>query len=317
MARLTIVALVLAAGLGLPRAVLEAQEFPTKPVELVLPFGPGGSHDLTARAIASVAHQYLGQPLLVVLKPGGGGAVGSQQVIRAKPDGYTLLFGGTGPNTTFALVQKAPIGPEHFTPVARINYSAPFLAVRAEAPWKSLRELVDFAKKNPGKLNFANTGPWGAADLPMRLLGKAGGFEYNNIPHDGGGPSMLAVLGGHADATFGFTAQLTPQLAAGKMRVLGVTDVKRHPDFPNIPTMKEEGFDVVFTMWRTVLAPKGTPPAVLDKLESALQKLSDDKSFRALIKSLGDEVHFQRGKEFEKTWREEWEQHSRIVAGAK
>ncbi|MGH2393545.1 MAG: tripartite tricarboxylate transporter substrate binding protein, partial [Candidatus Limnocylindria bacterium] len=253
----------------------------------------------------------------VVLKPGGGGAVGSQHVIRAKPDGHTLLFGGTGPNTTFALVQKAPIGPDQFVPVCRINYSAPFIAVRTDAPYKSLKELVDYAKKNPGKLNFANTGPWGAADLPMRLLGKAAGFEYNNIPHDGGGPSLLAVLGGHADATFGFTAQLTPQVAAGKMRLLANTDVKRHPDYPNVPTMKEEGFDVVFTMWRSVLAPKGTPPAVVDKLETAFKKLSEDRSFKALIKSLGDEVHFQGGKDFEKTWRDEWEQHSRIAAGAK
>jgi tripartite-type tricarboxylate transporter receptor subunit TctC len=317
MVRVIAVALALTTLFGLPAAVPEAQDFPTKPIELIIPFGPGGSHDLTARAVASVAHQYLGQPLLVVLKPGGGGAVGSQHVSRAKPDGYTLLFGGSGPNTTFALVQKAPTGPDQFVPVARINYSAPFLAVRADSSWKSLRELVDYTKKNPGKLNFANTGPWGAADLPMRMLARTGGFEYNNIPHDGGGPSLLAVLGGHADATFGFTAQLTPQVAAGKMRLLGITDVKRHPDFPNVPTMKEEGQDVVFTMWRSVLAPKGTPPAIVDKLETAFKKLSEDRSFKALIKSLGDEVHFQGGKDFEKTWRDEWEQHARMVAGTR
>jgi tripartite-type tricarboxylate transporter receptor subunit TctC len=318
MLRLRILALIaVASTLLVVPAGVSAQDFPTKPIELVIPYGPGGSHDLTARAVASVAHQYLGQPLLVVLKPGGGGAVGSQQVIRAKPDGYTLLFGGSGPNTTFALVQKAPIGPDQFQPIARINYSAPFIAVRSDSQWKSLKELVEYAKKNPGKLNFANTGPWGAADLPMRMLGKAAGIEYNNIPHDGGGPSLLAVLGGHADATFGFTAQLTPQVAAGKMRLLANTDVKRHPDYPNVPTMKEEGFDVVFTMWRSVLAPKGIPQPIADKLETAFKNLSEDRSFKALIKSLGDEVHFQGGKDFEKTWREEWEQHSKIVAGTK
>lgn len=312
--RVILAAALAALGLGVPAG---AQEFPTKAIELVIPFGPGGSHDLTARAVVSVAHQYLGQPLLIVLKPGGGGAVGSQHVIRSKADGYTLLFGGTGPNTTFALVQKAPIGPDQFLSVARINYSAPFIAVKADAPWKSLRELIEYAKKNPGRLNFANTGPWGAADLPMRMLAKAAGIEYNNIPHDGGGPALLAVLGGHADATFGFTAQLTPQVAAGKMRVLAITDVKRHPDFPSVPTTKEEGYDVVFTMWRSVLAPKGTPQAILDKLETAFKKMSEDRSFKALVKSLGDQVHFQGGKEFETTWREEWEQHSKVVSGAK
>ena len=154
-----------------------AQEFPTKPIELVIPYAAGGSHDLTARALASVAHQYLGQPMLVVLKPGGGGAVGSQAVIRAKPDGYTLMLGGSGPNTIFALVQKAPIGPDHFTSIARINYSPAIFSVRAEAPWKTFREALDYMKKNPGKFNFANTGTWGAADFPMRMVARQPGWN--------------------------------------------------------------------------------------------------------------------------------------------
>ena len=293
-----------------------AQEFPTKPIELVLPFGPGGSHDLTARAIASVAQPYLGQPLLVVLKPGGGGAVGSQSVIRAKPDGYTLLLGGTGPNTIFAQVQKAPIGPDQFTPVARINYSGSVFAVRAETPWKSLREVIDYTRKNPGKLNFANTGTWGAGDLPMRLLARAAGMEYNNIPFDGGGPALLAVLGGHADASFLFTAQLGPQIAAGKMRPLAVTDTRRLRDLPSVPTLKEEGVDVVFLMWRSVLAPKGTPPAIVEKLEGAFRKIAEDKKFQEQIKQLGDEVQFQGAREFETTWRQEWDTIGKVVASA-
>ncbi len=293
-----------------------AQEFPAKPVELVLPFGPGGSHDLTARAVASVAHQYLGQPLLVVLKPGGGGAVGSQQVIRAKPDGYTLLFGGTGPNTTFALVQKAPIGLDHFVPVARINHSPAVFAVRNDAPWKTLREAIDHAKKNPGKFSFANTGPWGAADLPMRLIAAAAGIDYNNVPHDGGGPALLAVLGGHADATFGFAPQLLPQISAGKMRALAVTGTKRLANMPNVPTVREEGYDVTFTMWRAALAPRGTPPPIVEKLESVFKKISEDRSFVALIKQLGDEVDFQGAKEFGATWRQEWDAIGKVAAGA-
>src|SRR5262249_4832912 len=237
-----------------------AQDFPTKPIELVLPYGPGGSHDLTARAIASVAQQYLGQPLLVVLKPGGGGAVGSQYVIRAKPDGYTIMLGGTGPNTIFALVQKAPIGPDQFTPIARINHTPPVFAVRTEAPWKTMREALDYMKKNPGKFNFANSGTWGAADFPMRMMAKTAGVEYNNIPFDGGGPATLAVLGGHADATFSFTAQLMPQVTAGKLRPLAVTRPSRIRELPPTPTLKEGGVDAGFTMWRALLRAKGVPP---------------------------------------------------------
>lgn len=292
-----------------------AQEFPTKPVELVIPFGPGGSHDLTARALVSVAQPYLGQPLVVVLKPGGGGAVGSQYVAKAKPDGHTLLLGGTGPNTVFALVQKAPTGPDQFTPVARINYSPTIFAVRADAPWKSLREVIAFAKQNPGKFNFANTGPWGAADFPMRLIAREAGIEYNNIPFDGGGPATLALLGGHADATFSFAPQLMPQLSAGKMRALAVTDTKRVPTLPNVPTVREEGVDVTFTMWRAVLAPKGTPQPIMDKLEGVFKRIIEDKSFQALIKQLGDEVQFLGGKEFEAVWRQESEEFAKVAAG--
>ncbi len=297
-------------------AVATAQEFPTKPIELVIPYGPGGSHDLTARALASVAHQYLGQPMLVVLKPGGGGAIGSQYVIRAKPDGYTLMLGGSGPNTIFALVQKAPIGPDQFTSIARINYSPAIFTVRTEAPWKTFREALDYMKKNPGKFNFANTGTWGAADFPMRMVSRAAGVEYNNIPFDGGGPALLAVLGGHADGSFLFTAQLLPQIGAGKMRALAVTDTRRLRDLPNVPTLREEGVDVVFTQWRSVLAPKGIPQAIAEKLEAAFKRMTEDSSFQALIKQLGDEIHFQGGKEFEATWRQEWDGFAKIVASA-
>ena len=293
-----------------------AQEFPTKPIELVVPYAPGGSHDLTARALASVAHQYLGQPLLVVLKAGGGGAPGSQYAIRAKPDGYTLMLGGTGPNTIFALVQKAPIGPDYFTSIARINYSPAIFSVRTEAPWKTFREVVDYMKKNPGKFNFANTGTWGAGDFPMRMVARAAGVEYNNIPFDGGGPALLAVLGGNADGSFLFTAQLLPQIGAGKMRALAVTDTRRHRDLPNVPTLREEGVDVVFTQWRSVLAPKGIPPAIAQKLEAAFKQMTEDGSFQALIKQLGDEIQFQGGKEFETTWRQEWDGFAKVVASA-
>ncbi len=265
-------------------AVALAQEFPTKPIELVIPYAAGGSHDLTARALTSVAHQYIGQPMLVVLKPGGGGAVGSQAAIRAKPDGYTLMLGGSGPNTILPLREKIPIGPDQFAAIARINYSPAVFAVRTEAPWKTFREVVDTMKKNPGKFNFANTGPWGAGDFPMRM-----------------------VL---------YTAQLLPQIGAGKMRALAVTDTRRHRDLPNVPTLREEGVDVVFTQWRSVLAPKGIPQAIAQKLEAAFKQMTEDSSFQALIKQLGDEIHFQAGKEFENTWRQEWEGFAKVVAGA-
>src|SRR5262249_16029530 len=238
---------------------------------------------------------------LVVLKPGGGGAPGSQYAIRAKPDGYTLMLGGSGPNTIFALVQNAPIGPDHFTSIARINYSPAVFAVKAEAPWKSFREVVDYMKKNPGKFNFANTGTWGAGDFPMRMVGRAAGVEYNNIPYDGCGSALLAVLGGNADGSFLFTAQLLPQIAAGKMRALAVTDMRRHRDLPNVPTVREEGVDVVFTQWRSGVGRKGGVPGVAEKVGGGLKKVTEGGSVQGVIKKMGRRDQVQSGKEYEGT----------------
>ena len=156
----------------------------------------------------------------------------------------------------------------------------------------------------------------GLGTMGGRMVARATGIEYNNIPHDGGGPALLALLGGHADASFQFSAQLLPHISAGKIRALAVTDTKRIPQLASVPTLQEEGVDVVFTMWRSVLAPRGTPPAVVAKLEAAFRQVTEDKSFQALIKQLGDEIHFQGAREFEASWRQEHDVFAKVVAGA-
>ena len=140
-------------------AAEKGKEFPTKPVTLIIPVGAGGSHDLTARAVTSVAINYLGQPIIIQLKPGGGGAIGSEQVAKAAPDGYTLLFGGMGWSSTLPAVEGRSKGPDDLMAVCRINYSPTILVARADAPFKTLKEMIDYAKANPEKLIFANTGP--------------------------------------------------------------------------------------------------------------------------------------------------------------
>ncbi len=142
-------------------AAMAADEFPTKPVTLIIPVGAGGSHDLTARAVTSVADNYLGQPIIVQLKPGGGGAIGSEMVAKAAPDGYTLLFGGMGWSTTYPAVEGRSKGPDDLMAVCRINYSPTIIAARADAPYKTFKEMLAYAKANPDKLIFGNTGPLG------------------------------------------------------------------------------------------------------------------------------------------------------------
>ena len=294
-------------ALALGPQIVQAQEYPTKPVTLVIPFGAGGSHDLTARTVTSVAADHLGQPMLVQLKPGGGGAIAAEFVAKAAPDGYTLLFGGSGPNTTLPAIEGRSKGPDDFVAVCRVNYSPAVIIARADAPYKTFKEMLAWAKANPGKLVFGNTGPWGAGDLSWKMIVKETGIDTKNVPHDGGGPALVALLGGHVDVSGLFSAQTLPHIQAGKLRPLAVTDIQRDPAMKNVPTCKEEGVNIFYVMWRGTLAPKGTPRVVVDRLAAAFKKMGEDKSVVPMINKLGDEINYLGPDEFAKFWREEYE----------
>jgi tripartite-type tricarboxylate transporter receptor subunit TctC len=292
--------------------VVAAADFPTKPITLVIPVGAGGSHDLTARAVTSVATEYLGQPIIIQLKPGGGGAIGSEFVAKSAPDGYTLLFGGPGWSSAFPAIEGRSKGPDDLVAVCRINYSPTIIVCRADAPYKNFKEMIEWAKANPGKLVFANTGPWGQADLPWKLIIKETGIVTKIVPYDGGGPAVIAVLGGHADLNGGLSPTLMPQIKAGKLRALVVLDYQRDKDLPNVPTAKEEGVNVVNFLWRGVLAPKGTPRPVIERLAAAFKKMTEDKTVTAMIRQFGDEIQYLGPDEFGKLWREEYESYKEL-----
>jgi tripartite-type tricarboxylate transporter receptor subunit TctC len=288
------------------------KEFPTKPVTLIIPLGAGGSHDMTGRAITSVAVNYLGQPIIIQLKPGGGGAIGAEIVAKSPPDGYTLLFGGPGGNTTLPAIEGRSKGPDELAAICRINYSPIIIACRSDMPFKTFKEMLAYAKANPDKLIFANTGPWGAADLPWKMIVKQTGIKAKNVPYDGGGPALLAVLGGHADIIGGLISYVYPNVKSGKLRALAVLDYKRDEKLPDVPTAKEEGVDVVNLMWRGVLAPKNTPRPVIEKLAHAFKQMTEDKTVVSMIHQLGDEIQYLGPEEFTKVWREEFESQKEL-----
>ena len=301
-----------AACVALSAGPAPAQEFPSKPVTLIIPVGAGGSHDLTARAMVAVIPQYLGQPMLVELRPGGGGAIGSNQVASAKPDGYMVLFGGPGWSSALPAIEGRSIGPDRLVAVARVNYSPIILLARPEAPFKTLKEMVEWAKAHPGELVHGHTGPWGASDLPMKQLMREHGFQAKLVPHDGGGPAFIAILGGHIQTTFALTAQSLPHLKTGKLKALAVMDTKRHRELPDVPTSVEQGINVTYTIWRGVLAPKATPRSVVEKLAEAIKKTTEDNSFIALVKQLGDDPGYLGPDEFAKMWQREYDVHKEI-----
>lgn len=290
----------------------QAQDFPTKPVTLIAPWGAGGSFDLTGRALISVAAEHLGQPIIFQLKPGGGGAIGTDFVAKAAPDGYTLLFGGPGPNSTLPAVEGRSKGPDDLAAVCRINYNAVWIIVRSDAPFQTFKEMVEWAKTNPGKMIFGNAGPWGASDLSWKQIKHKTGITTRDVPHSGGGPMLTALLGGHIQVGGLLITQSLPHIRAGKLRALAVLDNKRDPQLPDVPTLQELGIDVVYLLWKGIIAPKDTPRAIIDKLAGAFNGMCKDKSFVRMIKRFGDDIHYLGPDEFAKFWREEYELHKEI-----
>jgi tripartite-type tricarboxylate transporter receptor subunit TctC len=182
--------------LALGAATVQAQEYPNKPINLIIPLGAGGGHDLTARAITPIAQKYLGQPLILQHKPGGGGSIASMQVAKAEPDGYTLLFGGVGPNCALPAIEKGrSAGPDDLAAVCMVAGYSGLVVGRAGAPFKTIKQLVAYAKANPGKVVVATSGPWGSTDIGQKKLMLAAGYTARIVPYDGGGPAILAVVG--------------------------------------------------------------------------------------------------------------------------
>ena len=274
-------------------------EFPTKPVRLVIPYSPGGSHDAHARAFASVMEPYLGKPMLAVIRSGGGGSIGASFVANAKPDGHTLILGDQQSIFVKPLLEKLPYSPNSFVPVGRINYSPLLITVHANSPWKNLGDLIADAKKRPGKISYGAVAGLGVDQIPMELLSSKAGVQFKFVPFEGGGPTWQAFLSKNIDIAPAFASTVSSHLQKGKVRVLAVTAPNRLPQLPDIPTMKEQGFDVSFAMFRTIFASSKTPGGILAKLRSAFDKGVNDKSFKSMVKRMGERVIYMSGKDFE------------------
>jgi tripartite-type tricarboxylate transporter receptor subunit TctC len=279
-------------------------EFPERPITMVIPLGAGGSHDLHARGITPILSEILGQPVVVSLVPGGAGMKGTTQVAKANPDGYTIIFTHNAFDQITPQTRKVEFDPTtSFKSIARINASEPLLAARAGVPYKTIPELVDYAKKNPGKVNIGHTGVWGVGFIPTMQFIKAAGIKVNLIPHTGGGPAMRAVLAGEDDLTFGFVTQYRPHYKAGKLVMLalaGDKPLKDDPDFKDVKTMTQVGFPSVdFTMDRIFMAPAGVPADRLAKLRKAFDDLNKKPAFHTFLKSIGEKTDYMSGADYD------------------
>jgi tripartite-type tricarboxylate transporter receptor subunit TctC len=280
-----------------------AANFPDKPVQLIVPYGAGGSTDLLARAVSQVAPKYFSQPLVVVNKPGGGGIPGRLDVLRARADGYTLLFGyGSGEDLVVPHQREIPFNPlVDFDPVARISIHSVVIAVGADSPIKTAADLVKSGKEK-GVLNAAVATKGGAVDIAFLLFGKVAGVKVVTVPGIGGSDAITRLVGGHADFGGGHPSEILPHVKAGRLRPLCVALEKRDASLPDVPTCKEQGVDVVTPgSVKGVAVPRGTPKEIVAALEARFQKLAADPEFAKIMADLGQPVNFMPGAEY-KPW---------------
>lgn len=283
---------------GAPSAA--AAEYPSKPIQLVVPYSAGGSTDLLARAVAQVAPRHLPQPLVVVNKAGGGAIPGRLDVVRSPPDGYTLLFGyGGGEDTVVPFQRKLPYDVlKDFEVVCRLSVHSIVLAVPASSPYQTLADLVK-AGKQKGSLTAAVSTKGASVDITFQLFGKAAGIQVISVPGSGGSDAITRLVGGHTDFGGGHPSEVLPHIKAGRLRPLAVALEKRDPPLPDVPTFRESGYDVVTAgSVKGVAAPKGTPRPVVAYLERKFKEISEDPEFVKIMKDIGQPVNYQGADEY-------------------
>ena len=279
---------VLASALILPTSVVLASghgNYPDKTVNYIIPFGPGGESDITARHQQSFFKKLFNEDLVISYKPGGGGAVGWSQLNGMKGDGYTIM-GINLPHIVIKPKQKA-VGftTEDITGVYMFHYTPDALVVKADSPFKSLQDVIDYAKKNPGKLTLSGSGKGTANHLAQIQFDKMAGVKTTYVAFKGTGKAVTALLGEQVKAEWGYTSVGAKH--EGKVRMLAVAMEERHPKFPDVPTFKELGFDLVSGAYRGIAVPKSTPEPVRVKLSEMIAQINADPEFRKRMENDG------------------------------
>ena len=295
-----------------------AAAYPDRPIVVVIPFGAGGSHDLHARGITGIMPDIIGQPMIVKLLPGGAGMKATSFVAKSKPDGYTLIFTHNGIDMIVPQTRKVPVNTQTaFKTVWKINHSDGMLAVNSKSKFKTFKQVIAYAKKNPGKLNWGHSGVWGSAYTSTVQILKAAGIKVNLIPHKGGGPLLRATLAGRLDIGSCQTTQCRPNLKAGKVRplvVLGPNRYKGDPDFGNVPSLAELGSPGIgFRMDRIFMAPSGISAERMKYLQDAFAKLMKNKSFKRFMRSIGMPMNSMSGVEYDKTRPKRYKQYTALI----
>lgn len=287
-------------------------DYPEKPIQFIVTWPAGGSSDQLGRALSNAAEKILGKPIIVENKPGGGTMVGTAFLAQQKPDGYAIGL----LSTSFirnSLMVKVPFDPiKDFTAIMRVGDNINGIVVKSDSPFKTLKDLVDYGKSDPEKINYATSGVGAASHVGIEALTQQVGVKWQHIPFKGSADALSAILGGHV--TFMATTSVwVPHVQAGKLRLLAVYGDRRAKNFPNIPTIKENGYDVTCETTEAVMAPHGIPEDVKKKLHDAFKKTLDDPKVQTVMNNLNMDVYYQSGADYEKQILKTYAENERIL----
>ena len=295
------------AGIGcllLATSSLALAQSGNQAVSLVVPLAPGGIADITARPLAIQLAKELGQTVIVENRIGAGGAVGMAYVTRQKPDGNTLLMALSSiviiPEADKISGKPPSYTMSQFTPIALVSADPTVLVVRANSPWKTAGDLIRDAKARPRAINYSSSGIYGTTHVAQAMLWQAAGVDMLHVPYNGGGPSMTALLGGQVDVTAQAPGVVAAHLKAGTVRVLGTWGAERLKSLPDVPTLKEQGFDVEFYIWSGLFAPAGLPAAKLAQLKTAARAATQDPGFVSAMNTMNTPIQYLEGAELTK-----------------
>jgi len=295
---------------GLPAL---AAEFPTKSITLVIPYPAGGSTDLTGRALANAAKKYLGQPIIVENKSGGGGTVGPSLVVPKPPDGYTIGIITSSPTIAYHMGKLSFHPVDDLTHIMRWGGYLFGLVVQTDSQWKTIQEFIQYAKQNPQKVSYGSPGMGTPPHLAIEeLAALAGGIQFVHIPYKGGAESNTGLLGGHVDSVSD-SSGWGPLVDAGKFRLLVTYGYQRSTRYPQVPTLKEIGYDMVSPGPIGLIGPKGIPKPIVAKLHDAFKKAMDDPDFQAIMKKLDMTSLYFNSEDYEKYVRQDSERIGKLV----
>ena len=297
-----------AAATGLIAIGARAEDaYPNHAITIVNAFPPGGANDIVTRPVAAAMEPILKQPVVIETKAGAAGQVGAQYVASARPDGYTLLSHNTG-LSGYAEVDKlfgrpAKTTRADFIPLARLIADPCVLLVNDQQPYKSFKEFIAAAKAKPDSIIFSSGGLYGATHLPVAMLEKAvGGLKLRHLPTNGGGPAITAILGNNAQCSVQSVSATLSHIKAGKLRPLALFGAKRSKALPDVPTLKELGYNIEYYLWVGLFAPKGTAAAITTKLRAAIKEAAHTPAFMTALHNLGQDLAYLDGPDFQKFW---------------